>query len=63
MENGGEMETTWHQVFGSKYKFGKSTAYNFKKWAAAVGLEKLVFFGWNRKVTLKQVCTVFSQLI
>ena len=55
MEAGGDIERTWRDVFGSKYKYGKTSAYHFKKWAGLVGLEKLKFDTFVPKLTLKRV--------
>lgn len=55
MEAGGEIERTWHEVFGLKYKYGKTSVYHFKKWAGIVGLEKLKFDTFQPKLTLKRV--------
>lgn len=55
MEAGGDSEPTWRNVFAPKYKYGKTSAYHFKKWAGLVGLEKLEFDTFLPKLTLKRV--------
>lgn len=59
MANGDEVETSWNKVFGSWCRFGRMSAYYFRRWALLVSLADLDLELWNPKVTLMSVCQKF----